>query len=1215
MLPALIQLCVLAIVLCVAAEPFRRSSHAGIQKFSKDLAAAKRPVSRQWGKERAPMVPHSVPGPSTAGQDVRLLDIVLAASVDGHFHALNRTTGELIWSMADDLAYVQSPRDPNTESAPHMASQSPLYNLVRSDHRSLVDSDQMEEEEESYVIEPQTGEVFVLHPDDTPVERLGYSVPQLVELSPFKPPGDDERVFYGRKTTSLISIDLLTGRILGVYGERCTWDDNQTVEDNPVDVNAMLDDLDGTQELPQKQRPIEVIVGRTDYHVSIHVKGRGVVQNLEFTKYGPNNVHRNIQAAWTRSPDSTYFQPSPDGKLYSFAKGGLLSYVPTYPLIVAVFDAVYLPTRRDPILLLQPIPKLSDLSSSRSADMDIPEVTYIGRIDDSLFALGHTTYPLVSFAQVGKKQLPRIDDGGKTPHSHSSPDPNASVERCYDLDCLTGTKWGQPARRSGLNRLIEEEHILAIEGSAGVEDPPEDYHEIPQSKPDPPRTRAQPQKPQTLAPRPTRTTNSTSHTRPVIEDKEDKTPHATPSPRTGIRSIAREWLAAWASMGGVVLSTVMFGLGLGVRRGKWSVAGILFKLLPASDDKTSEPTPIAEEDEEDETPPPVPPKPYSISRITQNPYLMTTDSRPGVPLKDTPATPPRKRIRPRMRGGVPSSASVPVLPTVNPAGQLVASKSAGDVNVVEEPESNVEDRKPEPENTETEVEGPVEEANTPGKKRVRRGRRGKGRGKGASTGDAGKNGVETEGVLSEGSESFVRVEKTIVPPKSSYGPDLKAGKVESYNRGINDHIVLSAKFGPDVFVWIWWFDRQGVIQSTGINFIEDLPRFLVFLFCIQRFTYSDWGFDLELDPSILSRHISDKTALSHQVRLELDGKDGKFEVHFEHDMTPLYDPFALGSKATKVFDVANTSVELPLVAKLYWPNQDRPHEAEIIDRARKVKGLEDHLPLAVARRDINSSSTKHIRDELGLTNSPRRPRLLRILVFEKLFDILQRTGDQFIFAWLECVRAHYLLWEEKICHLDLSLRNLRLRIRQVNGELKHFGVLNDWDLGDTEGERLEPRKDLMKTILFTSLDLLRLNAPGVVEQRYYHDIESFLWIMIWVFLAVREQEIDPVPAVASWRTGDALTSRAQRFDFLRMASEYGPHPEWNDYWRMARPIAKWMSIHLEKLEDSRSFNDNLDPQNHSRPSVNNLDLLRQLIALVKTGYSGPMPTLPKIEGL
>lgn len=270
MLPALIHLCILVAIICAAAEPFRRSTHASLQRFSNDLATAKRPSSNSlWrrGQKPPPMRPHSFAGPSTAGQDIKLLDIVLAASIDGHFHALNRTTGELIWSMADDLEYLQSPRDPNTDSAPPITAQSPLYNLVRSDHRSLVDSDDGDEDDETYVVEPQTGEVYVMQPlapADAPVERLGYSLPQLVELSPFKPPGDDERIFVGQKTTSLISLDLLTGRILGVYGERCAWDDNESTEEAaPVDVNAMLDDLDGTNELPKKQRPVEVVVGRT----------------------------------------------------------------------------------------------------------------------------------------------------------------------------------------------------------------------------------------------------------------------------------------------------------------------------------------------------------------------------------------------------------------------------------------------------------------------------------------------------------------------------------------------------------------------------------------------------------------------------------------------------------------------------------------------------------------------------------------------------------------------------------------------------------------------------------------------------------------------------------------------------------------------------------------------------------------------------------------
>ncbi|KAG9078550.1 hypothetical protein FS749_009419, partial [Ceratobasidium sp. UAMH 11750] len=60
--------------------------------------------------------------------------------------------------MTDDLAYSQSSRNPNTENIPPIAAQSPLYNLVRSNHRALVDPGaavHKENEEETQTVEPQ----------------------------------------------------------------------------------------------------------------------------------------------------------------------------------------------------------------------------------------------------------------------------------------------------------------------------------------------------------------------------------------------------------------------------------------------------------------------------------------------------------------------------------------------------------------------------------------------------------------------------------------------------------------------------------------------------------------------------------------------------------------------------------------------------------------------------------------------------------------------------------------------------------------------------------------------------------------------------------------------------------------------------------------------------------------------------------------------------
>ncbi|CAE7202534.1 unnamed protein product, partial [Rhizoctonia solani] len=143
----------------------------------------------------------------------------------------------------------------------------------------------------------------------------------------------------------------------------------------------------------------------------------------------------------------------------------------------------------------------------------------------------------------------------------------------------------------------------------------------------------------------------------------------------------------------------------------------------------------------------------------------------------------------------------------------------------------------------------------------------------------------------------------------------------------------------DAILWIWWFDRQGAIQSTGINFINDLPRLLVFLCCLQRFDTVDWGFNAALDPSITMRHLTDVAPTPQPVQLQVYGKDGMLMVAFTSDIDQrLHDPVCLKGKSTVVFDVTGIPGQ-PLVAKLYWPDHNRPHEVDVISGARKVPNL------------------------------------------------------------------------------------------------------------------------------------------------------------------------------------------------------------------------------------------------------------------------------------
>ncbi|KAG8708425.1 hypothetical protein FRC11_006490 [Ceratobasidium sp. 423] len=400
----------------------------------------------------------------------------------------------------------------------------------------------------------------------------------------------------------------------------------------------------------------------------------------------------------------------------------------------------------------------------------------------------------------------------------------------------------------------------------------------------------------------------------------------------------------------------------------------------------------------------------------------------------------------------------------------------------------------------------------------------------------------------------------------------------------------------DAVMWLWWFDRQGAIQSTGIHFIEDLPRFLVFLLAIQRFTLADWGFDVKLDPLLTLRHSSQKLA---PAQIELDVQKN-LKISFRTDTKMLSrEAFCLKGRFTNVFGVTSDTEDQPQVAKLYWPNRDRVHEAKIINRARKVApDLPNHLPRVFGSRDIDPIGTGRIREELGISsNSPGPPRVLRMIVFEELLPITERTGKDLVVAWLEC---HVVLWNSGFRHQDISLGNLMLRL--IGSD--YFGVINDWDLSVDLNES-DPSADITGTISSVALDLLRLQItqPSMVADRlYYHDLESLVWTLIWTFLAVRDKEVNLANDAAEWQTSILKTSRGKRLEFLHVPHEYSPQPEWESLWEMAMEIVKWVNLHFA------------NPDRDETPEKNR-KLLQSLLKVIGETFEGIMPSRPAITNL
>ncbi|KAJ3895960.1 hypothetical protein GG344DRAFT_37696 [Lentinula edodes] len=438
-------------------------------------------------------------------QDSELLDIVLVASVDGKFHALNRTSGHSLWSMPS-LAPSQGPGhvkfDFQNLTLPYPSTLAPLVRTTHNQQNNeyLLNDDELPLEDEVYIIEPQSGAIYILpsNPSSSqnpPLRRFPFTMPELVDMSPFSfsDPDGHSRLFVGRKETSMLVVELETGKIKASVGGECPWDpfDDMKDEEDSKDYELDLDELEleETDEKPAKEKikPTEVFIGRIDYHISIHTRPSRTssgsrlqsppVQNLSFSTYGPNNQDTLLQSSYSRPKDDSYVQSLPSGELLAFRahnalassndKDSLLWFRKFPNPIVATFDVLKRPASTQlhnapdfhTFVLLQPQPSLSDfhpsLSHANAHNALLPnsDSAYVGIVEEtgSLFAMSSNGFPFVAFggSDGGKARTRKMIDyapGGMIVNGREFP---------ADIDEVT--------RRRKLREQREQERKESIE--------------------------------------------------------------------------------------------------------------------------------------------------------------------------------------------------------------------------------------------------------------------------------------------------------------------------------------------------------------------------------------------------------------------------------------------------------------------------------------------------------------------------------------------------------------------------------------------------------------------------------------------------------------------------------------------------------------------------------------------------------------------------------
>ena len=201
--------------------------------------------------------------------------------------------------------------------------------------------------------------------------------------------------------------------------------------------------------------------------------------------------------------------------------------------------------------------------------------------------------------------------------------------------------------------------------------------------------------------------------------------------------------------------------------------------------------------------------------------------------------------------------------------------------------------------------------------------------------------------------------------------------------------------------------------------MDDLPHFLLLLLVLQRFDDAKWGYVTGCPESQLK--VIPERDVSTASFFSQDGTT----VFFHHADDRIYMGITLLGRGTSVTggreeqrptaaelgNAAKLRAENDLAVKIYWPEESRVSEVEMLKRAREygvtIDFIGDHIPEMVCHGDPDflCGSTKTVRQFLGLaTNGSRR---LRVIVFRRLRSIRELKEQDMPTAYLQAFFCKY----------------------------------------------------------------------------------------------------------------------------------------------------------------------------------------------------------------
>lgn len=369
-------------------------------------------------------------------EKLSLSNLLLATDLEGGLHGIDRKNGKTLWSIDS-------------------SSFEPLIEITGRGNSSM---------NETLIVEPYNdGNIYYFSPFQG-VQKLPVSINQLVASSPMHLKTDivvdelgtviqDEKIYTGSRSTSMYTIDLLTGEIISAYGlgtknkkysrdkEMCT-----------------------TSGFESTQCRNSIVVGKSTYRLEIHSLD-GIAYNVSYSRWQQNSLDTHLAAQNFLPQDGIYIAPFRDKTVLAISDDFKIArwISSTFPGIInGIFDIYQDETKGENVLVPHPLKSPHEkLSNNEKIYLDQNE-------HGTWFALSSYNFPsLVEVAPMSKYSL---DERWKAPLIFQNEDlTRTALQGVHELADMRFQQIFEGAReQNDVLSLPERDSPLLI-------DPPVDY--------------------------------------------------------------------------------------------------------------------------------------------------------------------------------------------------------------------------------------------------------------------------------------------------------------------------------------------------------------------------------------------------------------------------------------------------------------------------------------------------------------------------------------------------------------------------------------------------------------------------------------------------------------------------------------------------------------------------------------------------------------------